>query len=445
MNMTRFRSFFALLLALALALAAVPGVAEEFSTKDVKKVAIDVKPDKTVYMLGEEFDPAGGVLTVTYKDKSTAQVPMTDENVTFSGANFSSEGKKSVTIEFGGKSVRLSVTVSGAGYQVTFDENYEGGAQTAVSVPGGAQVAAPEASREGYTLLGWYTDADFRQAYDFSQGVRQDMTLYACWLRDGAETVQVTFDYAFYGEALTRYARTIAAGDAVEQPQDPKRPGYAFDHWALDGEAYDFSAPVDRDITLTACWQKTQTGLVTYVFEAEDTDLTGKVGVTSSGATAETAMILFDTKGGMQASNSRYVAYLYKPQLSIDFCFASDVAVDDATIALRIASELPGVYTLGPEDYAVQLNGAPLSFAPFTLEASSDQLLDRSMVFSTVILAEHVALNEGENVLQVFPINSTAIPGTTYQAVAPMVDCLEITTSAVLTWDAVKGLPAKNY
>ena len=37
--MNRFRSFFALLLALALALAAVPGVAEEFSTKDVKKVA----------------------------------------------------------------------------------------------------------------------------------------------------------------------------------------------------------------------------------------------------------------------------------------------------------------------------------------------------------------------------------------------------------------------
>ena len=92
--MTRFRSFFALLLALALALAAVPGVAEEFSTKDVKKVAIDVKPDKTVYMLGEEFDPAGGELEVTYKDKSTVLVPMTNENVTFSGANFSSEGKR---------------------------------------------------------------------------------------------------------------------------------------------------------------------------------------------------------------------------------------------------------------------------------------------------------------------------------------------------------------
>ena len=93
----------------------------------------------------------------------------------------------------------------------------------------------------------------------------------------------------------------------------------------------------------------------------------------------------------------------------------------------------------------MQLNGAPVSFTPFTLSATGDQVLERSMAFTTVILAENVALNEGENVLQVFPINHTAIPGTTYQSVAPMVDCLEITTSAVLIWDAVKGLPAKNY
>ena len=67
------------------------------------------------------------------------------------------------------------------------------------------------------------------------------------------------------------------------------------------------------------------------------------------------------------------------------------------------------------------------------------------MVFATVVLAENVALNAGENVLQVFPSNNIAIPGTTYQSVAPMVDCLGITTSAVLIWDAVKGLPANNY
>lgn len=443
--MKHFRCFFAILLAGLMILSAVSGLAEEVSTKNVKKVTVEVKPDKTVYMLGEEFDPTGGVLTVTYKDKSVTQVPMTNENVTFSGTNFSSEGKKSVTIEFGGKSVRLSVSVSASGYQVVFDENYEGGEKTSVTVSGGATVIAPETVRDGYTLLGWYTDVDYSQAYDFTQGVRRDMTLYACWLKEGVQTVQVSFDYDYYGALLTSYTRIIAAEEPVEKPQDPQRIGYVFDCWTHDGEVYDFSAPVTGDITLIAHWKKTQTDVTTYVFEAEDTDLTGKVGVTSSGATAETAMILFDTKGEMQASNSRYVAYLYKPNLSIDFCFASDEDVSDAVIALRIASELPGTYTLGPDDYAVQLNGTSLSFTPFTLEVTNDEVLSRTMVFTTVLLAEHVALNEGENVLQVYPINSTAIPGTTYQSVAPMVDCLEITTSAVLTWDAVKGLPAKNY
>ena len=443
--MKRIQGILALLLAALLILSAVPAVADEVNTQDVKKIAVETKPDKTVYMIGEPFDPAGGVLSVTYKDKSTTLVPMTDENITFSGVNFSSEGKKSVTIEFGGKSVRLSVTVSSAGYQVIFDENFAGGAQTAVSVAGGAKVAAPDAQRAGYALLGWYADADFRQAFDFDQGIRQDMTLYACWLAEDAERADVTFDFAYYGDALTAYTRASAVGEAIPRPADPQRLGYAFDCWLLNGEPYDFSAPVPGDITLTARWTKEQTGKQTYVFEAEDTDLTGKVGVTSSGATAETAMILFDTKGGMEASNSRYVAYLYKPNLSIDFCFASDEAVSDAVIALRIASELPGTYTLGPDEYTLQLNGAPISFAPFTLDVTSDQVRDRTMVFATVVLAENVALNAGENVLQVFPSNNIAIPGTTYQSVAPMVDCLEITTSAVLIWDAVKGLPANNY
>ena len=42
-----------------------------------------------------------------------------------------------------------------------------------------------------------------------------------------------------------------AAGESIPRPADPARFGYAFDHWALNGESYDFSAPVTEDITLT--------------------------------------------------------------------------------------------------------------------------------------------------------------------------------------------------
>ena len=443
--MKQCRKTLVLLLAALMILSAVPALAEDVKTVDVKKITIETKPDKTAYMIGEEFDPAGGVLEVTYKDKSTAIVPMTNENVTFSGTNLSSEGKKSVTIEFGGKSVRLSVTVSGAGYQVIFDENYEGGAQTAVSVAGGAVVSAPDTVRAGYTLLGWYTDPDFREAFAFDQGVKQDWTLYACWLADDAQPVTITFDYDYYGDPLTSYTRVAAAGESIPQPADPARLGYAFDHWALNGEDYDFSAPVTEDITLTACWTKTVTQAQTYVFEAEDTDLTGKVGVGSSGASTETAMIQFDAADAYGASNSRWVGYLYKPNLSLDFYIASDVDVSDASIALRVGNELPGEFTYAPDSYTVLINGVPLDFTPFSLAASTGDFGVREITFETVLLAENVALKAGENVIQIYPSNNTTISGTTYQAVSPLVDSLEITTSAVLIWDATKGLPAKNY
>lgn len=411
----------------------------------VKKVTIDTKPDKMVYMIGEEFEPEGGVLKVTYSDKSTALIPMTDEDVTFSGTNLTSEGKKSVTVEFGGKSTRLSVTVSGAGYTVTLNENYDGSESNSVSVVGGSTVPDPNATREGYVLDGWYTDEDFKQKFSFDQPINSDLTLYACWLKEGVEVAEVTFDYGYYGDLMTSYTRPVNVGDEISRPVDPVRVGYAFDGWTLDGQKYDFSSSVTRSLTLMAVWHKTVEGIQSYIFEAEDTDLTGKVGVGSSGASVERSMIQYDATGAFGASNDRWVGYLYKPNLSLDFYFASDVEVDDAVISLSVATELPGTYVYDPESYAVMLNGKALEFTPFTMKMSDEDVSARNIQFSKVILAENVSLKAGANELQIYPINTTTINGTTYQAVSPLVDCVKIDTSAVLIWDATKGLPADNY
>ena len=419
--------------------------ADEGKAAKVKKISIETKPDKLVYMIGEEFSAEGGVLKVTYSDKSTALVPMTDSNVTFSGAKLTSEGKKSITIEFGGKSVRLSVTVSGAGYTVTLDENYEGGAVHSVSVVGGSTAEAPEAAREGYQLIGWYTDADFKQAYSFEQPVNNDMTLYACWLKDGAGKVSITFDYDYYGDLLTGYTRVAAAGDTIARPADPVRAGYVFENWMLDGQVFDFTAPVAADMTLVASWKKTVEGVQSYTFEAEDTNMTGKEGIGSSGVSTERSMIKYDATQTYGASNSRWVGYLYKPNLSLDFYFASDVAVADATISLSVGSELPGEFVFSPENYTILLNGAALDFAPFTLAMNAEDVAAKNIRFVTVILADNVPLQAGANELLVYASNNTTINGTTYQAISPLIDSVKIDTSAVLIWDATKGLPANNY
>lgn len=441
--MKRVMRLLTLMLAMLL-MVCTAAMADEVRTDKVKKIAVDTKPDKLVYMIGEEFTAAGGVLKVTYSDKSTALVPMTDENVTFSGTKLTTEGKKSITIEFGGKSVRLSVTVSSAGYTVTLDENYDGGAVSSVSVVGGSTVSAPEAAREGYQFVGWYTDADFKQLFAFDQPVNGDMTLYACWLREDAERVNITFDYGYYGDALTGYTRVASAGETIHQPSDPVRTGYDFVGWTLEGQAYDFSAPVTADMVLEAAWQKRVKGVQSYTFEAEDTNMTGKEGVGASGVSTERAMIQYDATHLCGASSDRWVGYLYKPNLSLDFCFASDMAVQDATLSLRVASELPGEYVFSPENYTVLLNGVAIDFKPFTLTMSSEDVAARSIRFETVVLAENVALQEGANELRVYASNDTTVSGTTYQAVSPLIDCVQIDTTAVLIWDATMGLPADN-
>lgn len=48
----------------------------------------------------------------------------------------------------------------------------------------------------------------------------------------------------------------VREGRTVEQPENPTKEGYSFGGWYLDGAvvAYDFTAPVENDITLTARW-----------------------------------------------------------------------------------------------------------------------------------------------------------------------------------------------
>ena len=226
---------------------------------------------------------------------------------------------------------------------------------------------------------------------------------------------------------------------------DPVRAGYVFENWLLDGQVYDFSAPVSANMVLKASWKKIVEGVQSYIFEAEDTNMTGKEGIGSSGVSTERSMIKYDATQTYGASNSRWVGYLYKPNLSLDFYFASDVAVADATISLSVGSELPGEFVFSPENYTILLNGAALDFAPFTLAMNAEDVAAKNIRFVTVILADNVPLQAGANELLVYASNNTTINGTTYQAISPLIDSVKIDTSAVLIWDATKGLPANNY
>lgn len=62
---------------------------------------------------------------------------------------------------------------------VTFNSN--GGSDVPEQIRANAAATAPTVSRAGYTLVGWYTDEACTAAYDFTQPVRDSVTLYAKW------------------------------------------------------------------------------------------------------------------------------------------------------------------------------------------------------------------------------------------------------------------------
>lgn len=65
------------------------------------------------------------------------------------------------------------------------------------------------------------------------------------------ETVTVTFD-TDGGSSVE--SQTIEKGTAVVKPDTPKKDGYIFDKWTLNGNAYEFGSAVNEDTTLKALW-----------------------------------------------------------------------------------------------------------------------------------------------------------------------------------------------
>lgn len=157
----------AMLLMICLCLMGQSVLAEE----KVGKIAVAQEPTKMDYWVGEEFSAEGGVLLVTYRDKTTAEIPMTDENVKLPNVKTNTPGRKAVKVTYGGKNVTFYINVAEKGAEVTFELNYDGAPEAQKEAARRQGVEAPENPvRDGYTFDAWYTDAACTVLYDFCAG-----------------------------------------------------------------------------------------------------------------------------------------------------------------------------------------------------------------------------------------------------------------------------------
>jgi len=418
--------------------------------KTVSKITLGQNPDKIAYVSGEDFSLEGGTIIVTFTDGTTQELPMTADCFQIKEPGMTASGTKTVTVRCESKSTRFVIQVANKSFAVVYNQNYAGEpmAETVDVVKG--QLAEDKVPiREGYTFIAWYMNEDFTQQYDFTQPVTRDLNLYALWIKTNADTVTVTFDYDYYGVKLNEYSYPIESDTSVVKPvNDPLRQGYTFSEWLdVEGNPYDFSKTVTQDTTIKASWTKAVAGMQTYVFEAEDTSLVGKTGPAISGTANETGMII--PVKDRNCSNDYCVGYLYKYGLSLEFYFASDEAVDDATIYLSLSAEMSNLI-LTPDMYGVYLNNSRLEYATVVIddvpEYNATTYVADCAPFRYYMIADKVSLQKGANVIKLVTENNEAYSGTTMLAHAPLVDALRIDTEGVLIWDENFGVPVPgNY
>lgn len=107
--------------------------------------------------------------------------------------------------------------------------------------------------KEHYNFMGWYTNQELTEEYDFENQVppADNMILYAKWMQ---KTYTVTYET---GEGSAVAANVYAYGEDMEVPENPSREGYTFTDWYEDEEltkVYTFGKMPAKDIVLYAGW-----------------------------------------------------------------------------------------------------------------------------------------------------------------------------------------------
>lgn len=143
-------------------------------------------------------------------------------------------------------------------YQVTYKLN-NGESDAYAYVGEGQTLAKPQNPvRDQYSFDAWYSDADLTELYSFGGTLTSDIVLYAGWLQTSAT---VTFDFNYTG-APAAITRTVEIGKTLTPPEQPLRDMYEFIGWyngvGTDATQFDFSDPVERNITLYARWERSE-------------------------------------------------------------------------------------------------------------------------------------------------------------------------------------------
>lgn len=353
-------------------------------------------------------------------------------------------------------------------YNVTFDENYEGGkTYLYADLEEGATIALKDApkdpTRTGYDFLGWAT-TDNATAANVTfpitvEGNESDITFYAVWKM---KTFTVTFRYNYKGNpggATGIYQRfaDYPAFTEMNEPAAITRTGFEFLGWythAYEGQKVTFPFQVTASTNFYAHWRANRMTPVDNIFDAEFTPIRSDESFPGySGSTLGTGIIQPDASDDFGAYSDAYpllddahdraygnfVTYLYKKDATLTFNIYSDRAVSGVKLHASLATEIVvGGFAIAPEgDYGYQfiVNDVSMDYGEVDLSDLPEASLGQDATRFGEFYICDINLNEGLNVIKLVTNNENLECGGTMGAVAPEVDYIRLeTTGATLSW-----------
>ena len=144
---------------------------------------------------------------------------------------------------------------------------------TMVSRPDGSPVtgvlfgAKPSAGEVHRRADGWHATSPRHRPETVTLTIRSASGTSSAGPEDAGQSEDTSLRFMYTGDTTTltfttQHGRTpdaqqVPAGEPTRRPADPSEAGWTFDGWFNGDVAYDFTAPLEHDTTLTARWHRT--------------------------------------------------------------------------------------------------------------------------------------------------------------------------------------------
>lgn len=188
-------------------------------------------------------------------------------------------------------------------------------------------------------------------------------------------------------------------------------------------------------------------GIVTYVYEAEDTDISNLSGPVFSGEASGYKMIMGrntknisgNSKVLNSISNGYFVSYFNGIDSTMTFEFEANEASQGNALVLRLASEW-GTLKINPNNIEICVNGEVVQYSEFVVSGERLSADGSSSAYKTPFkdftVTEGMNIKAGKNTVTL-TVKSRNYGLDGIEKYGPGIDCIKIKTQSVttLTWD----------